>query len=77
MKDKLKPCPFCGADAHLWTRDDGFFREDIYYKYQAAVECNNTNCEALIDSEWCDTEEEAIQAVVPCWNRRVNEDERK
>ena len=70
----LKPCPFCGADAHIWIRDN---QERSYVRYMAAIECNNMYCEAMIDTQWFDTGDEAIQEAITCWNRRVNEDERK
>lgn len=69
----LKPCPFCGADAHIWVRDN---QERSYIRYMAAVECNNMYCEAMIDTQWFDTGDEAIQEAITCWNRRINENEK-
>ena len=66
----LKPCPFCGADAHIWIRNN---QEISYVRYMAAVECNNMYCEAMIDTQWFDTGDEAIQEAITCWNRRVDE----
>ena len=64
MKDKLKPCPFCGGEATLV--------EDIYndqlYNY---VICSNDDCNA--NTGRCDTEDEAITK----WNKRVSEAEEK
>ena len=64
----LKPCPFCGAGAHIWLRNN---QEISYVRYMAAVECNNMYCEAMIDTQWFDTGDEAIQEAIACWNRRV------
>lgn len=64
----LKPCPFCGADAHIWVRNN---QERSYIRYMAAVECKNMYCEAMIDTQWFDIADEAIQEAVTCWNRRI------
>ena len=56
MNNKLKPCPFCGAEAEVHKN---VFAEGTVY----TVECISCSC----GLDWFDTEEEAIEA----WNRRA------
>ena len=55
MTDELKPCPFCGGEAHISASSDGY-----------GVECWNRRC---IDMQMDElpTEAEAIDA----WNTRA------
>lgn len=57
--DKLKPCPFCGAEG------------DINYNYDKkfAPYCINNDCFLNELDHGFETEQEAIKA----WNRRMNE----
>lgn len=60
--DKLKPCPFCGADGRMRYRSG----TDDYI-----AECSNDMCPASFMIGWSyDTEEEAAEA----WNRRTREE---
>jgi Lar family restriction alleviation protein len=52
----LKPCPFCGSEASLWSGT-----EDHY------VLCRNEDCAASLVARSFSSEEEAIYA----WNRRA------
>lgn len=68
MDKQLKPCPFCGANAHVSLADCEMGRR----RYMAYAECNNMDCEAMIDTELFESEEEAKEMVIKMWNRRVN-----
>ena len=58
MKDKLKPCPFCGfrAFAHKMPKIDG------YRAY-----CGNEDCDIQPQTRLCYSREEAVEI----WNKRV------
>lgn len=56
--DELKPCPFCGGEAHLWTWNGG-----------TRIDCKNwknSQSETHIIGIGAKTREEAIRL----WNRR-------
>lgn len=55
MSNELKPCPFCGSEADLFT-----LAKSMY-----TVDCTNTDC--LAGSGIGHTEEEAVEL----WNRRA------
>lgn len=56
-KNNLKPCPFCGAPAHMWKTN-----------YSTFIECSKYNAANHQIEVSGRTEEEAAEA----WNRRVN-----
>lgn len=66
---EIKKCPFCGADAHISISDCKMGRR----RYMAYAECDNTDCEAMIDTELFESEDEARQTVIKMWNRRVDD----
>ena len=57
MKDKLKPCPFCGLKA------DWYFKPKSHYGY--VIFCSYCKCQ----TNDFHNEQDAIDA----WNRRSNE----
>lgn len=57
MTNELKPCPFCGSEAHI-------YRHPTIGNYAPA--CNNDRCEVYWQREY-GTEAEAIAA----WNTRA------
>lgn len=57
MTNTLKPCPFCGSEAHI-------YRHPTTGNY--APVCNNDRCEVYWQREY-GTEEQAIEA----WNTRA------
>lgn len=57
MKDKLKPCPFCGKDKVSLVKE----------QYAYRVICINPNCHIPPFTNWQATKQEAIND----WNRRV------
>ena len=62
--DKLKPCPFCGGEAHLFV-NDGI--RVICPKCGATTKC-------LIDTMTANgVSGNATKAVIEAWNRRVEE----
>ena len=61
--NELRPCPFCGRLPNIVerkTQKSSFF----------CVECKNINCQILVSTLPCKTEETAIEA----WNRRTNDE---
>lgn len=60
---KLKPCPFCGGEAILMSRETNYFATRFF------VICDN--CHA--SSKWCKNKEEAAEA----WNRRAEQTDTK
>ena len=64
MKDKLKPCPFCGGKAKLakQTVSMWFLQFDSYY-----VVCDNCGARSRIAVEVAEEKDKAIEA----WNMRV------
>lgn len=52
---RLKPCPFCGTEAHIAEGPCTTWH----------VECMNPNCQASTCT-WCDRE-----SAIRCWNERV------
>jgi Lar family restriction alleviation protein len=67
---ELKPCPFCGATAHVSISDCEMGRK----RYMAYTECDNMDCEAVIDTELFEDENQAKQKVIELWNRRVSDE---
>jgi ribosomal protein L37AE/L43A len=58
MKDKLKPCPFCGRRAYVGKTDDGLW----FYVY-----CCNEDCAISPKTKMFNRKEYVIRE----WNRRV------
>lgn len=52
----LKPCPFCGSEAHLHSGTEDHW-----------IICSNSDCAAALVARSFSSEEEAINA----WNRRA------
>lgn len=59
MKDKLKPCPFCGGEAELVL---SLSSSGMVY----SIECNKKEC-PLSRTKWFNKKEKAVEM----WNRRV------
>lgn len=55
---ELKPCPFCGAIAHLWE-----------WNYGAAVECSKYR-----NSHQVQIKQETREKAIEAWNRRANDE---
>ena len=60
----LKPCPFCGSKAMMWTMEHG----DCYTEIGFGAGCPNPNCWAYLDSDicWYTSNEDAAKV----WNNR-------
>ena len=56
MSNKLKPCPFCGAEAHMWS-----------WNYGTAIQCSKFNSNTHVIQVIADTSAEAIER----WNARA------
>ena len=63
MSDRLKPCPFCGGEAHAITQFTGSFDELVAHH---SISCNGCGVVAFFE----DTEAEAVEA----WNTRATDD---
>jgi len=60
---ELKPCPFCGGEAHL----------RIYANGEANIDVDHLDGCWLPEFEnYYDFEGDDVQAVVKAWNRRVD-----
>ena len=66
---EIKKCPFCGSNAHISISDCEMGRR----RYMAYAECDNVDCEAMVDTELFESEDEARQTVIKMWNRRVGD----
>ncbi len=60
-KDRLKPCPFCGADAERMSHEN--YKAEVYY-----IRCSNDGCRCGETKHYWN-EEDAVKA----WNRRVSD----
>ena len=58
MNEELKPCPFCGSKAFLWSWNGG-----------TGVQCSNFDSFRHIVQVCAKTREEAIEE----WNRRAKD----
>lgn len=56
-KEELRPCPFCGDEAVIFSVEEGVY----------CVSCTSDSCIANVATQTFSSEEEAIAA----WNRRV------
>lgn len=68
MPEELKPCPFCGSKAKIFTsEDDGGYRSSIY-----CMSGNDIGCFARA-SHWALKKSWAIASAKSAWNRRTEE----
>lgn len=58
MNNKLKPCPFCGAEAYMWS-----------WNYGTTIQCSNFNSHNHVILVSAETSAEAIAR----WNAREAE----
>ena len=58
--DKLKPCPFCGAEAFMWRTNHRVF-----------IQCSEYNANSHLVEVRATSEEEAVEL----WNRRIDNGE--
>ena len=58
MNNKLKPCPFCGAEAHMWS-----------WNYGTAIQCSKFNSHTHVIQVSAKTSAEAIER----WNARAEQ----
>lgn len=69
MVDKLKPCPFCGADTPAWLESGSISNPFMWWDSGLrGEECGYVicyGCHAMIKAN---TEEDAVKA----WNRRTD-----
>ena len=56
MNNKLKPCPFCGAEAHMWS-----------WNYGTAIQCSKFDSHTHVIQVSAETSAEAIAR----WNERA------
>ena len=68
--DKLKPCPFCGGEANIVTRDVEP-QGDSWYgtKEETFVQCKSCGCclfDEVFHSGFCENCD-----AIESWNRRV------
>ena len=56
MNNKLKPCPLCGAEAHMWS-----------WNYGTAIQCSKFNSNNHVIQVSAESSAEAIER----WNARA------
>lgn len=64
---ELKPCPFCGSAAGVYT--DMYEDFDGTMLYDHYVRCKRASCPVQPSTKPAETIDEAIEA----WNRRTND----
>lgn len=67
MKDKLKPCPFCGSEKVILTRKSGY---GISTASISRIECKKCGLKTRL---FYDYEKVSVEEY---WNRSVNKNER-
>ena len=71
---ELKPCPFCGGDAKLWSHVECYGHGD--FVEETAVACCKCGAMGQTLSAWMvPNGEERVANAVKAWNRRVGEEE--
>ena len=72
MKNReLKPCPFCGGKAELYSmKRDKRKRFGVYHMI-AEIKCTGWDCTARVLQAGCD-ENRAFENAASIWNRRKN-----
>ncbi len=60
MPDELKPCPFCGGEAHM-------AEVNVNGRMQYWIECMMVNCKAHPELD----QNESPQAAIDAWNNRT------
>ena len=63
--DKLKPCPFCGAEPVITVKDNDEYNtlNDNY-----DIQCGTENCYLEFGADWF---HESIEKAVEQWNNRT------
>jgi len=59
MSDNLKPCPFCGAEAYMWS-----------WNYGVAIQCSNFSY-----MHWIEVRGQTIEEAIEKWNARIEPQE--
>ena len=62
MESNLKPCPFCGGEAHLAELTGSNLPRPLYYGF-----CTNGHCQTRM------VERRSKQKAIEAWNRRPSE----
>lgn len=62
MESNLKPCPFCGSEAHLAELTGSHLPRPLYYGF-----CTNGHCQTRM------VERRSKQKAIEAWNRRPSE----
>ena len=68
---KLKPCPFCGGEAHIVTGVEESFMKKYPTVKVVCNKCDNRTAE-LMDTSF---NAYVVKIVTDRWNRRVNNDD--
>ena len=78
MKEtELKPCPFCGGQAELYSmKRDNRKRFGVYHMI-AEIRCHGVlGCTARVSQAGCD-EKKAFENAATIWNRRADNEQRE
>lgn len=66
---KLKPCPFCGGEAHIVTGVEEFLMKKYPTVKVVCNKCNNQTAN-LMDTSF---NAYVVKMVIDSWNKRVND----
>lgn len=65
MTEKLKPCPFCGGEAHVAEYHGTMIPSDYIY----FVSCRSINCAGAVQSPGYLAKKKSV--AVATWNKRT------
>ena len=72
LKEKLKPCPFCGGKAFVNTIEHDAESRPNGYRFHGEVMCRN--CQATAGTTGFDVSYEfATEKAIIAWNKRVSD----
>ena len=82
MREKLKPCPFCGREAEIVLKSNGYAPVDGFFTQVHKIWCPHCGCQfnhdfnsvfiRNIDGEFI-IKEDGLQQAKNAWNRRTKE----
>ena len=74
MPNELKPCPFCGGEAELYSmKRDKRKRLGVYHMI-AEIRCCGFGCTARVSQAGYD-ENKAFKNAADIWNRRTTDEQ--
>lgn len=81
-KIELKPCPFCGSEAHVVQISTCFSQNPTTIRNSYIISCSSGCCETkecedeIIRSiEGIEIKHDGVKEAIEAWNRRTTDDE--